>query len=142
MKKPKKISTNTSTQQPTKIEQKNLNIHITPHVFEAIAELEKVNPKLSKKALELLEYDVKQSHEEKQKILNLEIEEQNIRKAEMPYIRKLTFRGQLFAFITGLAGIGAAIYFGSIGMEKAAYVSIAIPIGVLAVNFIKRKENK
>jgi len=140
MKKQKKISKNTSTQ-PTKIEQKNLNINITPHVFETLAELEKINPELAKKAFELLEYDIKQSHEEKQKIVNLEIEEQKIRKTEMPYIRKFTFRGQLFAFITGLAGLGAAIWFGSIGMEKAAYVSIAIPLGVLAVNFIRKKDN-
>jgi len=140
MKEQKKISKNTSTQ-PTKIEQKNLNINITPHVFEALAELEKVNPELAKKAFKLLEYDIKQSHEEKQKILSLEIEEQKIRKKELPYIRKLTFRGQLFAFITGLAGLGAAIYFGSIGMEKAAYISIAIPLGVLAVNFIRKKDN-
>jgi len=140
MKKQKNISKNTSTQ-PTKIEQKNLNINITPHVFESLAELEKVNPELAKKAFELLEYDIKQSHEEKQKILNLEVEEQQIRKIEIPYIRKLTFRGQLFAFITGLAGLGAAIWFGSIGMEKAAYISIAIPLGVLAVNFIRKKDN-
>jgi len=139
MKEQKKVSKNTSTQ-PTKIEQKNLNINITPHVFEALAELEKVNSELAKKAFELLEYDIKQSHEEKQKILSLEIEEQKIRKKELPYIRKLTFRGQLFAFITGLAGLGAAIYFGSIGMEKAAYISIAIPLGVLAVNFIRKKD--
>jgi len=59
----------------------------------------------------------------------------------MPYIRKLAFRGQLFAFITGLAGLGASIYFGSIGMEKAAYVSIAIPLGILAVSFIGKKKN-
>ena len=139
MKKQKKISNNTSTQ-PTKIEQKNLNINITPHVFETLAELEKINPELAKKAFELLEYDIKQSHEEKQKILNLEVEEQQIRKIEIPYIRKFTFRGQLFAFITGLAGLGAAIWFGSMGMEKAAYVSIAIPLGVLAVNFIRKKD--
>ena len=138
MKKQKKISKDTSIQ-PTKIEQKNLNINITPHVFEALAKLEKTNPELAKKAFELLEYDIKQSHEEKQKILNLEIEEQKIRKEELPYIRKLAFRGQIFAFITGLAGIGASIWFGMQGMEKAAYISIAIPLGVLAVNFIKSK---
>jgi mRNA-degrading endonuclease RelE of RelBE toxin-antitoxin system len=139
MKKQEKTSKNTSTQ-PTKIEQ-NLNINITPHVFETLAKLEKVNPELAKKAFELLEYDIKNSHEEKKTILKLEIEEQKIRKEEMPHIRKLAFRGQLFAFITGLAGLGASIYFGSIGMEKAAYVSIAIPLGVLAVNFIGKKKN-
>lgn len=139
MKKQEKTSKNTSTQ-PTKIEQ-NLNINITPHVFETLAKLEKVNPELAKKAFELLEYDIKNSHEEKKTILKLEIEEQKIRKEEMPYIRKLAFRGQLFAFITGLAGLGASIYFGSIGMEKAAYVSIAIPLGVLAVSFIGKKKN-
>jgi len=139
MKKQEKTSKNTSTQ-PTKIEQ-NLNINITPHVFETLAKLEKTNPELAKKAFELLEYDIKNSHEEKKTILKLEIEEQKIRKEEMPYIRKLTFRGQLFAFITGLAGLGASIYFGSIGMEKAAYVSIAIPLGVLAVSFIGKKKN-
>jgi len=52
MKKQKKISKNTSTQ-PTKIEQKNLNINITPNVFETLAELEKINPELVKKAFEL-----------------------------------------------------------------------------------------
>ena len=139
MKKQEKTSKNTSTQ-PTKIEQ-NLNINITPHVFETLAKLEKTNPELAKKAFELLEYDIKNSHEEKKTILKLEIEEQKIRKEEIPYIRKLTFRGQLFAFITGLAGLGASIYFGSIGMEKAAYVSIAIPLGVLAVSFIGKKKN-
>jgi len=139
MKKQEKTSKNTSTQ-PTKIEQ-NLNINITPHVFETLAKLEKANPELAKKAFELLEYDIKNSHEEKKTILKLEIEEQKIRKEEMPYIRKLTFRGQLFAFITGLAGLGASIYFESIGMEKAAYVSIAIPLGVLAVSFIGKKKN-
>jgi len=139
MKKQEKTSKNTSTQ-PTKIEQ-NLNINITPHVFETLAKLEKVNPELAKKAFELLEYDIKNSHEEKKTILKLEIEEQKIRKEEMPYIRKLAFRGQLFAFITGLAGLGASIYFGSIRMEKAAYISIAIPLGVLAVSFIGKKKN-
>jgi len=63
MKKQEKTSKNTSTQ-PTKIEQ-NLNINITPHVFETLAKLEKANPELAKKAFELLGYDIKNSHEEK-----------------------------------------------------------------------------
>jgi len=140
MKKQKKISKETSTQ-PTKIEQNNLNINITPHVFEALANLEQVNPELSQKAFELLKYDIIHSHEEKQKIIDLEIEEQKIRKKELPYIRKLTFRGQLFAFIIGIAGLATSVAFGILGMEKAAYVSITIPLGVLAVNFIKKKND-
>ena len=139
MKKQEAVSNNTSTQ-PTKIEQ-NLNINISPHVFDSLTKLEQVSPELAKKAFELLEYDIKQSHKEKELILELEKEEQLIRKAEMSYIRKLSFRGQLFAFITGLAGLGAAIFFGNIGMEKAAYISIAIPIGVLAVSFMNKKKD-
>jgi len=140
MKKQKKISKDISTQ-PTKIEQKNLNINITPHVFEALAKLEETNPELAKKAFELLEYDIKQSHKEKQIILDLEAKEQQIRKEELPYIRKLTFRGQLFAFITGIAGLLSALYFGNIGMEKASIISISVTIGVLAINFLRKKEN-
>ena len=140
MKKQKKISKDISTQ-PTKIEQKNLNINITPHVFEALAKLEETNPELAKKAFELLEYDIKQSHKEKQIILDLEAKEQQIRKEELPYIRKLTFRGQLFAFITGIAGLLSALYFGNIGMEKASIASISLTIGVLAINFLRKKEN-
>jgi len=139
MKKQKKISKSISTQ-PTKIEQKNLNINITPHVFEALAKLEETNPELAKKAFELLEYDIKQSHKEKQIILDLEAKEQQIRKEELPYIRKLTFRGQIFAFITGIAGLLSALYFGSIGMEKASIVSVSVTIGVLAINFLIKRD--
>jgi hypothetical protein len=137
MKKQKKVLKNTSTQ-PTKIEQQ-LNINITPHVFEALAKLEQINPEKAKKALELLEYDIKEMHKEKQKIIELEIKEQQIRKEELPYIRKLAFRGQLFAFITSFAGLGVSLYFGYLGMEKAAIVSISVTIGILAINFIEKK---
>jgi len=121
--------------------QQNLNIHLMPDVFLSINELEKQNPELAKKALEMIEYDLKKSHEAKQKIILLEENEQIIRKDELPFIRKYAFRGQIFAFITGLAGLGTAIWFGNIGMEKAAIASMSITIGVLALNFINKKNN-
>jgi len=136
MSKPTKRSKSTSsTQQPTKVEQ-NLNINITPHVFDSLARLEKRNPELAKKAFELLEYDIKESHKERQAILTLEQKEQQIRKEELPHLRRHAKRGQYFALIISLCGLGVAIYFGARGMEKAAIVSIVIPIGTLAVQFI------
>ncbi len=141
MSKPAKKSTKTSnTDKPAKVE-RNLNINITPHVFDSLARLEKVDPELAKKAFELLHYDIEQSHKEKQTLLALEQEEQQIRKEELPFLRKHAKRGQMFAFITSLAGLGTAIYFGSIGMQKAAIISITVPLGILAVQFLGKKKS-
>ncbi len=139
MKKPPKKSESTSTtKQPTKVEQ-NLNVNITPHVFDSLARLRKTDPELAEKALELLKYDIEESHREKQALLLLEQNEQQMRKEELPFLRKHAKRGQIFAFIVALAGLGSAIFFGLQGMEKAAIASIFIPLGTLAVHFLGKK---
>jgi len=131
---------NQESSNSTNVEQ-NLNIHLIPDVFSSIAELEKQNPELAKKAIELIEFDLKKSYEERENIILLEKQEQEIRKEEIPFIRKYAFKGQLFAFFTGLAGLITAGYFGNLGMEKAAIASMSITIGVLALNFITSKKN-
>ena len=122
----------------TKIEN-NLNIHIIPDTYKSLVELSKIDPEIGKKALEILEYDIQQSHKEKQTILELEKEEQIKRHNEIPFIRKYSFLGQTFAFGIGLAGLGTSMYFGYISMEKAAIASITTTLGVLALNFISKK---
>jgi len=122
--------------------QQHLNINLIPDVFASIKELNKTNPKLAQKALEILEYDLKKTHEEKEKIIELEKNEQILREKEIPFIRKYIFRGQFFAFVIGISGLGASIYFGNIGMEKAAITSITVTLGVLAINFINFKKTK
>ncbi len=135
---PKKSESTSTTKQPTKVEQ-NLNVNITPHVFDSLARLRKTDPELAEKALELLEYDIEESHKEKQALLLLEQNEQQIRKEELPFLRKQAKRGQIFAFIVALAGLGSAIFFGLQGMEKAAIASIFVPLGTLAVHFLGKK---
>ncbi len=139
MKKPPKKSESTSTtKQPTKVEQ-NLNVNITPHVFDSLARLRKTDPELAEKALELLKYDIEESHREKQALLLLEQNEQQMRKEELPFLRKHAKRGQIFAFIVALAGLGSAIFFGLQKMEGAAIASITTTLGVLAVQFLGKK---
>jgi mRNA-degrading endonuclease RelE of RelBE toxin-antitoxin system len=141
MSKPAKTFNNTSdTNHPSKIEQ-NLNINITPHVFDSLARLKKVDPELAKKALDLLQQDIQESHKEKQAILQLEQNEQQIRKEELPFLRKHAKRGQIFAFIIALCGLGASIFFGMHGMEKASIVSIATTLGVLAIQFLGKRSS-
>ena len=129
---------NSQTETSTNI-QNNLNIQLAPDIFNSITKLDKQNPELAKKAIELIEYDIIENHKEKQTILNLEKEEQLKRHNELPFIRKYSFIGQTFAFIIGLAGLGSAVYFGYIGMEKASIASITTTLGVLAINFISKK---
>jgi len=135
--KPKKTSKNTP--QSTNI-QNNLNINLVPDVFNSIAKLQEKSPELAKKALELIEYDLKESHKEKQTILELEKEEQTIRKNELPHMRKYIFLGQKLSFAVFIGGSLLSAYFGYIGMEKAAIASLVIPIGTLAVNFLNTKK--
>jgi hypothetical protein len=135
--KPQKKSKNTP--QSTNI-QNNLNINLIPDVFNSISELEKQNPELAKKAIELIEYDLKESHKEKQIILELEKEEQIIRKNELPHLRKYIFLGQKLSFIVFIGGSLLSAYFGYFGMEKAAIAALVIPIGTLAVNFLNLKK--
>jgi hypothetical protein len=137
--KPTKKSSDTQNQ--TNIQQ-NVNISLNAHVFEALAMLDKTNPELAKKAFELIQTDIEEAHKEKQSIIELEKEEQNLRKEELPYIRKYILRGQILAFLTAFLGLGASIYFGMIGMEKVAITSITIPIGVLVLNFINSKKGQ
>jgi len=136
--KPQKKSKNTP--QSTNI-QNNLNINLVPDVFNSITKLEKQNPELAKKALELIEYDLKESHKEKQTILELEKQEQIIRQNELPHLRKYIFLGQKLSFIVFIGGSVLSAYFGYLGMEKAAIASLVIPIGTLAVNFLNTKKS-
>ena len=76
-----------NTPQSTNIQQ-NLNINLVPDVFNSVANLEKQNPELAKKAIELIEYDLKENYKEKQ--------EQEIRKNELSHLRKYIFLGQKF----------------------------------------------
>ena len=135
--KPQKKSKNTP--QSTNIHN-NLNINLIPDVFNSIAKLQEKNPELAKKAIELIEYDLTESHKEKQIILKLEKEEQTIRKNELPYMRKYIFLGQKLSFAVFIGGSLLSAYFGYIGMEKAAIASLVIPIGTLAVNFLNIKK--
>jgi len=119
--------------------QNNLNINL-PDVFNSIANLEKQNPTLANKALELIEYDLKESHKEKQTILELEKQEQIIRINELPHLRKYIFLGQKLSFAVFIGGSILSAYFGYLGMEKAAIASLVIPIGTLAVNLLNLKK--
>ena len=136
--KPQKKSKN--THQSTNI-QNNLNINLIPDVFNSITNLEKQNPELAKKAFELIKYDIKESHKEKQTILELEKQEQIIRKNELPHMRKYIFLGQKLSFAVFIGGSFLSAYFGYLGMEKAAIASLVIPIGTLAVNFLNIKKS-
>ena len=129
-----------NTPQSTNI-QNNLNINLVPDVFNSITKLEKQNPELAKKAIELIEYDLKESHKEKQDIIELEKEEQLIRQTELPHLRKYIFLGQKFSFFVFIGGGILSAYFGYLGMEKAAITSLVIPIGTLAVNFLNAKQS-
>lgn len=135
---PKKLESTPTTEQPTKKVEQNFNI-ITPHVFDSLARLRKADPELAKKALKLLEYDIEESHREKQALLLLEQNEQQIRKEELPFLRKHAKRGQIFAFIVAIAGLGSAIFFGLQKMEGAAITSITTTLGVLAIQFLGKK---
>jgi len=119
--------------------QNNLNINL-PDIFNSIAELSNKDPQLAKKAFELIEYDIKESHKEKQQIINLEKEEQIIRKEELPHLRKYIFLGQKLSFIVFIGGASLSAYFGYLHLEKAAIAALVIPIGTLAVNFLNSKK--
>jgi hypothetical protein len=127
-----------NTPQSTNI-QNNLEINLIPDVFNSITNLEKQNPELAKKALELIEYDLKESHKEKQTILELEKQEQTLRKNELPHLRKYIFLGQKLSFFVFIGGSVLSAYFGYLEMEKAAIAALVIPIGTLAVNLLNLK---
>ncbi len=124
------------------LQQNNIYInHINLKELDSLAEK---NPELAKKYLEIVEKVIQSSEKAEKEIINLEKQEQRQRHENIPYQRKYAYRGQILSFATIVVSFVAAGYFAYIGMEKATIAAIAIPIGIVAVNFIgiKNKDQK
>jgi len=116
------------------------NFNITTNIdINSLVKLADVNPSLAERAMSIYETQLEYAKEIDDQILALEKTNQDKEIEELPYIRKYTFRGQLFAAIIALGGLGVSIYFASLGAFNLAAVAITVPLGTLAVQFLKKK---
>jgi len=116
------------------------NFNITTNIdINSLVKLADVNPSLAERAMSIYETQLEYAKEIDDQILALEKTNQDKEIEELPYIRKYTFRGQLFAAVIALGGLGVSIYFASLGAFNLAAVAITVPLGTLAVQFLKKK---
>ncbi len=116
------------------------NFNITTNIdIDSLAKLADVNISLAERAMAIYETQLEYAKDIDDKILTLEKVNQEKEIEELPYIRKYTFRGQLFAALMALSGLATSIYFASLGAYVVAGIAITVPLGTLAVQFLKKK---
>jgi hypothetical protein len=108
----------------------------TPVDPKALLELVEKSPELADRYLKLHEEALKNIKEFDDRVLSLEEKEQILREEDIPYRRRYTFRAQTISAAIVFVSLGVSVFFGLMGMEKAAIATILIPIGVVAVNFL------
>ena len=129
---------NFQEKQHTTAIQNNFNFKTNMDV-NGINNLAETSPELANRAMTIYENQLLYSKETDNRILSLEERNKALEESETPYIRQFSFRGQLFAFLISISGIGASIFFGMNSMEWAAVTAITVPLGTLAVQFLGRK---
>ena len=101
------------------------------------------NPELAERYIKIVEKSQDEIQIVNKEIIELEKNEQKIRANEIPYLRKYTFRGQLFAFIISILGLVTSALFAYLNLPWQAIVApITIPIGILAIKFLGEKSDK
>lgn len=116
------------------------NFNITTNIdINSLTKLADVNSSLAERAMAIYETQLEYAKDIDDKILSLEKVNQEKEIEELPYIRKYSFRGQLYAALIAFGGLGTSIYFASLGAFVLAGVSITVPLGTLAVQFLKKK---
>jgi len=116
------------------------NFNITTNIdINSLTKLAEVNLDLADRAMKIYETQLEYAKEIDDQIISIEKTNQEKEIEELPFIRKYTYRGQILAAIIAIGGLLTSIYFASIGESVVAGISITVPLGTLAVQFLKKK---
>jgi len=136
------ISTNNEKsdfQKPLTAIQNNFNISTNIDI-DSLTKLANVDLSLAQRAMTIYEKQLEYAKDIDDKILTLEKTNQDKEIEELPFIRKYTFRGQFFAVLIAFGGLGISIYFASLEAFSLAGVAISVPLGTLAIQFLKKRQ--
>lgn len=98
----------------------NFNVNVIPNELSALM---REDPEFVKN---YLAKEQAHRHKTESDIINLEKNEQEIRKQEMPYYRRFAFRGQIFSYFAIFASLGVAVY-------SLYQVGISVALGSILV---------
>ena len=73
-------------------------------------------------------------------IVGMEREEQEIRKSELPFIRRYAFLGQLMAYSIGVASLVGGAYFATLGNTTVAGLFLTSTVGIAFAQFFGNKK--
>ncbi|MCD8212869.1 MAG: hypothetical protein LUC34_02250 [Campylobacter sp.] len=115
----------------------NFNVNVIPNELSSLINLD---PDFVKR---YLEKEQTHRHKTEDNILDLEKNEQDIRKIELPYYRKFAFIGQILSYVTificlGVAGYG--LYRGGISVALGSILVAAITITPQLINAYQAKK--
>ncbi len=102
----------------------------------ALEQLTTKDPEIAKMYMAIQQEQFEHSKSMDSRIISIEEKEQDARHEDIPYQRKYASRAQLGSIAIAVLALVTSVIFGMLGMEKVAIAAIAIPIGVLAVNFL------
>lgn len=119
------------------------NYHFTQTIdIKALTNLADKAPEFANRVLSIYENQLEHAKNVDNQLLPMEKAEQDLRISEMPYARKFAFRGQLFAMLTTVSGIGGAIIFGFLNMPTVAGICLTVSLGTVAIQFLGKDKQK
>ncbi|NQY21922.1 MAG: hypothetical protein HRT40_11575 [Campylobacteraceae bacterium] len=121
------------------LQQQNNTYHLGASEMDALQRMQDTYPHIVDKILSFRQQEL----DVQNKIINLEHEEQEMRKSELPFIRRYAFLGQFMAYSIGVGSLVGGAYFASIGNDIVSGLFLTSTVGIAFAQFFgKKKETK
>ncbi len=122
------------------LQQQNNTYHLGASEMDSLQRMQDSYPHIVDKILSFRQQELDVQKE----IVSIEREEQEIRKSELPFIRRYAFLGQFMAYSIGVGSLAGGAYFASIGNTPVSGLFLTSTVGIAFAQFFgnKKKENK
>lgn len=122
------------------LQQQNNTYHLGASEMDSLQRMQDSYPHIVDKILSFRQQELDVQKE----IIDIEREEQEMRKSEMPFIRRYAFLGQFMAYSIGVGSLLGGAYFAILGNTTVAGLFLTSTVGIAFAQFFgnKKKDTK